>query len=399
MAARSLIVDASTGTVVVSSRQPQLIGAKLGDPSDRRFVGLAGARGLVERGDSRLAYRTVGGGTSNNWIVVAVAPRVGGLSVVPIAAVLLGLLGLALLMGHRWTRTSRHAETDSLTGLGNRRKLGVDLARLLSGADESSPLTLCAYDLNGFENYNDSFGHPAGDALLGRFGARLATAAPAATATASGGDEFCVLIVADRAPSTRSSPPRSRRSPTTARAGGSTARTARWTCRPRRATSRAPCGSPTSVCTRRSRAADARRAARAPTCSCRRCSSATPTSARICTTSEISPRPSVRIRARDGGPRHAPPRRGAARHRQGRDPGRDHVQARPARPGRMGDRSSAHDHRRENPRCSAGAHPGRQARPLEPRATRRHGLPGRHRRQTRFRSARASWPSATPSTP
>ena len=189
-----MIVDAATGAVIVNSRRPQKIGAKLGDPTDRRFVGLAGVRGLVERGNSRLAYRTVGGGTSNHWKVVAVAPRVGGLSVVPIAAVLLALIGLALLMGRRWTRTSRQAETDSLTGLGNRHKLGADLARLLAGADESRRLTLCAYDLNGFKNYNDSFGHPAGDALLGRFGARLSTAAAAGNAYRLGGDEFCVVI-------------------------------------------------------------------------------------------------------------------------------------------------------------------------------------------------------------
>ena len=195
-----MIVDAATGAVIVNSRRPQQIGAKLGDPADRRFVGLAGVRGLVERGDSRLAYRTVGGGTSNHWIVVAVAPRVGGLSIVPIAAVLLALIGLALLVGSRWTRTSQQAETDTLTGLGNRRKLGADLARLLAGADESKRLTLCAYDLNGFKNYNDSFGHPAGDALLGRFGARLATAAADGNAYRLGGDEFCVVIGSAGAP-------------------------------------------------------------------------------------------------------------------------------------------------------------------------------------------------------
>jgi diguanylate cyclase (GGDEF)-like protein len=188
------IVDADTGAVVVNSRRRQGIGAKLGDPSDRRFVGLVGARGLVDRGNSRLAYRTVGGGTSNRWIVVAVAPRVGGLSAVPIAAVLLALLGLALLMGRRWTRTSEQAETDPLTGLGNRRKLAADLSGLLPAAGESYPFTLCVYDLNGFKNYNDLFGHPAGDVLLARFGARLAAAAPDGCAYRLGGDEFCVLI-------------------------------------------------------------------------------------------------------------------------------------------------------------------------------------------------------------
>ena len=188
------IVDADTGAVLVNSRRPQRIGATLGDPSDRRFVGLPGSRGLVERGNSRIAYRAVGGGTTNNWMVVAVAPQVSGISTLPIAAVLLALIALALAMGRRWSRTSEQAETDPLTGLGNRRKLDADLSRLLPATDQSTALTLCVYDLNGFKNYNDAFGHPAGDALLARFGLRLATAAPEGAAYRLGGDEFCVLI-------------------------------------------------------------------------------------------------------------------------------------------------------------------------------------------------------------
>ena len=58
----------------------------------------------------------------------------------------------------------------------------------------SSWLTLCVYDLNGFKDYNDSFGHPAGDALLARFGSRLEAAAGDGRAYRLGGDEFCVLI-------------------------------------------------------------------------------------------------------------------------------------------------------------------------------------------------------------
>lgn len=188
------IVDADSGVVVVNSRRPQRIGAKLGDPADRRFVGLAGARGLVDRGDSRIAYRRVGGGVSNRWMVVAVAPRSAGINLLPLAVVLLTLIVLALAMGRRWARASEQAETDPLTGLGNRRKLEADLSRLLPGAGKSNGLTLCVYDLNGFKNYNDSFGHPAGDALLARFGSRLAAAARDGYAYRLGGDEFCVLV-------------------------------------------------------------------------------------------------------------------------------------------------------------------------------------------------------------
>ena len=53
---------------------------------------------------------------------------------------------------------------------------------------------LLLFDLDGFKNYNDAYGHPAGDALLRRLGDRLAAAvAGRGTAYRMGGDEFCVL--------------------------------------------------------------------------------------------------------------------------------------------------------------------------------------------------------------
>jgi two-component system, cell cycle response regulator len=92
--------------------------------------------------------------------------------------------------------TSRHeALTDALTGLANRRKLLVDLQHELDRALEGEPRTLVLFDLNGFKTYNDTFGHPAGDALLSRLAAKLAVAvAPDGTAYRMGGDEFCVLL-------------------------------------------------------------------------------------------------------------------------------------------------------------------------------------------------------------
>jgi two-component system cell cycle response regulator len=87
--------------------------------------------------------------------------------------------------------TRRQARTDSLTGLGNRFALHRALDHALA---EPAPHVLLMFDLDGFKNYNDSYGHPAGDALLARLGSRLAAATAAdGGAYRVGGDEFCVL--------------------------------------------------------------------------------------------------------------------------------------------------------------------------------------------------------------
>ena len=87
------------------------------------------------------------------------------------------------------------AMTDPLTQLGNRRQLAADLADHLSNPWASAPRVLLLFDLDGFKNYNDAFGHPAGDALLTRLGAKLAAAVEMhGSAYRLGGDEFCVLL-------------------------------------------------------------------------------------------------------------------------------------------------------------------------------------------------------------
>jgi diguanylate cyclase (GGDEF)-like protein len=87
------------------------------------------------------------------------------------------------------------ATTDSLTALGNRRALSSKLTGGLAEPPVPDELLLVMYDLDGFKEYNDTYGHAAGDALLHRLGARLTAAAAAHRGFAyrMGGDEFCVL--------------------------------------------------------------------------------------------------------------------------------------------------------------------------------------------------------------
>src|SRR3989475_1632694 len=91
----------------------------------------------------------------------------------------------------------RASETDSLTGLANRRKLMADLEEI---TDARQPTVLVILDLDGFKAYNDTFGHPAGDSLLVRLGQQLQAAVNSdGRAYRLGGDEFCVIWWTDEA--------------------------------------------------------------------------------------------------------------------------------------------------------------------------------------------------------
>ncbi len=112
-------------------------------------------------------------------------------------ALLLALarMALAFLENQRTlSLTHTEARTDSLTGLRNRRSLVFDLEAQLALADPADPRALLLFDLDGFKEYNDAFGHPAGDELLVRLAARLGDAVVSGgEAYRLGGDEFCVL--------------------------------------------------------------------------------------------------------------------------------------------------------------------------------------------------------------
>jgi len=91
--------------------------------------------------------------------------------------------------------SERDSRTDALTGLPNRRALMSDLEQAIEQSPPRGSLRLLAmFDLDGFKLYNDTFGHPAGDALLTRLGARLESfSAHQGRAYRLGGDEFCLL--------------------------------------------------------------------------------------------------------------------------------------------------------------------------------------------------------------
>jgi diguanylate cyclase (GGDEF)-like protein len=95
-------------------------------------------------------------------------------------------------------RIRRQSVTDDLTGIGNRRLLLADLEAELAGLAAGGEAVLLLFDLDGFKHYNDTYGHPVGDALLARLGGQLVDAVvPNGRAYRLGGDEFCVLASAE----------------------------------------------------------------------------------------------------------------------------------------------------------------------------------------------------------
>ncbi|MCJ2181795.1 diguanylate cyclase [Novosphingobium sp. 1949] len=90
----------------------------------------------------------------------------------------------------------RLAYTDAVTGLANRQRFQH---AFLEPPPGSAPLgeatALVLFDLDGFKALNDCWGHLAGDACLGVFGARLREVfSDARLAARIGGDEFALIL-------------------------------------------------------------------------------------------------------------------------------------------------------------------------------------------------------------
>ncbi|MGO9463556.1 MAG: diguanylate cyclase [Isosphaeraceae bacterium] len=98
-------------------------------------------------------------------------------------------------------RLAELATIDELTGTKNRRRFREDLDLLFSQAIRlGSPLSLIMLDIDHFKQFNDTFGHPAGDEVLYQVGAILRAVVRSHDVVARyGGEEFAVLLPATEA--------------------------------------------------------------------------------------------------------------------------------------------------------------------------------------------------------
>ena len=89
------------------------------------------------------------------------------------------------------------ASIDMLSGLANRRGFQSRLDfEWMKAQQYDSELSLLMIDVDHFKLFNDTYGHPEGDACLSRLGETLAAIAAETMGFAGryGGEEFCLLL-------------------------------------------------------------------------------------------------------------------------------------------------------------------------------------------------------------
>jgi diguanylate cyclase (GGDEF)-like protein len=126
------------------------------------------------------------------WLIFALVTMLGVLIVVLFARLMADRARLAALSG----RMQRTAQTDSLTGLNNRRALTEQLTRAAAHARRhDEPLSVLMIDLDRFKQTNDTFGHEAGDQVLCTVADCMRDALRAEDIYGRwGGDEFLVVL-------------------------------------------------------------------------------------------------------------------------------------------------------------------------------------------------------------
>lgn len=96
-----------------------------------------------------------------------------------------------------WARAQRSslrdlAHTDPLTGIANRRAAARAIEKALTAGH---CVTVVLVDIDHFKRINDTYGHPAGDAVLRRVARALEKATPSGAMCARwGGEEFAIVV-------------------------------------------------------------------------------------------------------------------------------------------------------------------------------------------------------------
>ena len=147
---------------------------------------------------SRYRVLVVGCATEASFGLLCLIGSPGGGAIVVAAVVLGAAVTIAARQAdfhQEWRRQLAHYSlTDPLTGLLNRRGFEEAAAAAFDGLRRAR-VTLVLIDLDLFKEYNDVYGHAAGDDLLRWIGSELLGTVRGSDSVARiGGDEFAVLL-------------------------------------------------------------------------------------------------------------------------------------------------------------------------------------------------------------
>ncbi|MBL4837054.1 MAG: GGDEF domain-containing protein [Kordiimonadaceae bacterium] len=97
---------------------------------------------------------------------------------------------------HNLQKAESESNTDSLTGIANRKKFDCTLLKEVAQAgQEGQPLCLAIGDIDHFKQFNDSYGHPVGDQVLKLVAKALFTNIKGGDLAARyGGEEFAIIL-------------------------------------------------------------------------------------------------------------------------------------------------------------------------------------------------------------
>ena len=125
-----------------------------------------------------------------NWALYSVFSSAGSVALILVLAHRIEVLDAERTAA---TTMSRH---DELTGLANRRAFDANWLEAFNRARRyERPLSLLTIDVDEFKSYNDTFGHPAGDAVLSAVAAVFVDVARDTDLVARiGGEEFAIVL-------------------------------------------------------------------------------------------------------------------------------------------------------------------------------------------------------------
>lgn len=131
-----------------------------------------------------------------DWALMAASAFMLALSTLTVCVSALTFQGRVSELGKRVGLLSRLSQTDSLTGIANRRAIDERLtAEIQRAARFGHPLTVGLIDVDDFKQVNDALGHAAGDAVLQRLAVLLERELRTIdVAGRYGGEEFLIVL-------------------------------------------------------------------------------------------------------------------------------------------------------------------------------------------------------------